>query len=372
MPTLLRAFTRVREAHLGATLRMIGRAHPPELDDRLRQMAAELGVAGAVALEPSADRAGVAAAMRRADLFVHPSRAETFGMVAAEALASGLPVVGTRSGGIEGILGSDPERFGALVPVDGARALARAIGDALTRRGDFDAAALRRHAEERFAPAVIAGQLLDLYREVLAGGEVGPLAGRTVPVPSVAARPPALVVGLNRTRAARLLAALPKDLRGRLALVTVEATDGAALPVGLGPTVEVDLGSGQREILAAARAARPVGSSAVARALRAVLHTRLRRRARWAGAHPAEMRLLTASRAVRSALRATRRDARLNRWSRRFRAAIEPPDVVCLDGYDVLAVEPLLKSGEVRLCPGTARWLADQAQSRASASTTAT
>ena len=59
----------------------------------------------AVRFEPPTDRAGVAAAMARAALFVHPSPWETFGVVAAEALAMGLPVVATPSGGVEEILG---------------------------------------------------------------------------------------------------------------------------------------------------------------------------------------------------------------------------------------------------------------------------
>jgi glycogen(starch) synthase len=371
MPTLLRAFARVREARPGATLRMIGRARPPELDDRLRQMADELGVADAVAIEGPADRAGVAAAMRRADLFIHPSRAETFGMVAVEALASGLPVVATRSGGVDGVLGVDPGSLGALVPVDDPEALARAAIRVLERRAAFDPRALRRHVEERFGPEVFARQLLGLYDEVVRGRAEGTVAAPDsaatgeageIPGPPAVAEPgPAVVVGFNRTRAGRLLGALAEDIRAALTLVTVADADGATLPEGLARTIEVDLWSGQREAVEAARAAGPAGNGPLARALRALRHPRLWRRSRWARAHPAEMRLIAARGGIRSALETTRPER-----------SGGPPGVVCLDGYDVLAVEPLVESGEVQLCPGTARWLADQAQSRASASTTAT
>jgi len=369
MPTLLLAFARVREARPGATLRMIGRASPPELDDRLRQMAAELGVAEAVALEPPADRAGVASAMRRADLFIHPSRAETFGMVAVEALASGLPVVATRSGGVEGVLGTDPGSFGALVPVDDAEALARATIDALERRAAFDPQTLRRHVEERFGPQVFARQLLGLYDEILAGRVAGRVAasdgrgtgetGETPGPPAVAAPGPRVVVGFNRTRAARLLGGLPQAARTGLTLVTVAATD-RVVAADLAGVVEVDPFSAQRQAVAAFRSSSPSGSGLPARVARVLLHPLRWRRSRWARAHPAEMRLIAARRGIRSALGATRPER-----------SGGPPGVVCLDGYDVLAVEPLFDSGEVQLCPGTARWLADQAQSRASASTTA-
>ena len=42
--------------------------------------------------------------MARASVFVHASRRETFGVVVAEALAAGLPVVATASGGVGEIM----------------------------------------------------------------------------------------------------------------------------------------------------------------------------------------------------------------------------------------------------------------------------
>jgi glycosyltransferase involved in cell wall biosynthesis len=83
-----------------------------------------------------------------ADVLVLPSRAETYGMVVAEALAHGLPVIATETGGVPEALGTTSAGSpGMLVPVEDAHALAGALRDWLTR-ADLRAT-LRRAAEER-------------------------------------------------------------------------------------------------------------------------------------------------------------------------------------------------------------------------------
>ncbi|NYG07893.1 glycosyltransferase involved in cell wall biosynthesis [Phycicoccus badiiscoriae] len=67
-----------------------------------------------------------------ADVLVHPSRMETYGLVATEALARGLPVIATSVGGIAEALGTAPDGTtpGLLVPPTAASEGAADVGAA--------------------------------------------------------------------------------------------------------------------------------------------------------------------------------------------------------------------------------------------------
>ncbi len=92
-----------------------------------------------------------------ADLFVLPSRFEGYGMVCAEALAHGLPILTTRAGAL---VDTVPPEAGLLVPPDDLPALQEALGrlladEALRRRltAGARAAALRLPTWEQSASA---------------------------------------------------------------------------------------------------------------------------------------------------------------------------------------------------------------------------
>lgn len=129
----------------------------------LEALARELAIAGQVRFLGVLGPAGVRDAFHRAHYFVLPSLTETFGLVLAEAMATGLPVIATRCGGPEEVV---EEGTGRLVPPRDVPALAEALRDAY-RRGPLDqtaAAQLRRSVVERFDREVIATTLLDRYR----------------------------------------------------------------------------------------------------------------------------------------------------------------------------------------------------------------
>ncbi|MFC6567930.1 glycosyltransferase [Actinoplanes utahensis] len=108
-------------------------------------------------------------AYANADLFVLPSRAETYGMVVTEALARGLPVVAADVGGVPEALGAAPGGGipGRLIPPDDPHALAAALRDWLTDAGLRER--WRRHALARRAELTGWDETARLLREVLEG-----------------------------------------------------------------------------------------------------------------------------------------------------------------------------------------------------------
>lgn len=136
-------------------------------DEREAQaLVARLGLGERVRFAGEASPGEVAAAMRASAVVAVPSRRETFCTVAAEALASGTPVVATRCGGPEDIVTPDD---GMLVDVEDPEALAGALEQVLAAREHFDRAGLHQRAVARYGMAAASTRLQRLYAGVLGG-----------------------------------------------------------------------------------------------------------------------------------------------------------------------------------------------------------
>ena len=125
----------------------------------LQARAAALGVADRLHITGSVT--DVADRLAGADVLAAPSRNEGMGRVLVEAMALGLPVVGTRVGGIAEII---DDECGVLVPPDDAGALAEALvelGLHVARRATLGAAA--RPRAEAFSTTVAATAMRAVY-----------------------------------------------------------------------------------------------------------------------------------------------------------------------------------------------------------------
>ncbi len=130
--------------------------------ERLEKLARSLGLNGEIRFGGTQDHASVLREMASADLIAIPSRFESFGIVALEAMALGKPVVATRVGGLPEVLaGADA----VLVEPDNVNELSAAIEAVLFRlRSDPEFGVRNRECAARFSIDRMIEGYLEAYR----------------------------------------------------------------------------------------------------------------------------------------------------------------------------------------------------------------
>ena len=131
---------------------------------QLETRARELGLDGQVRFLGRVEPDAVPALLGEVDVMVIASHYETFGVVAAEALMAGRPVVATRCGGPECIVGEDD---GLLVEPRAPDQLAQALRRISDRLDEYPANALAQRARARFGGAAVAKELTAIYEDVI-------------------------------------------------------------------------------------------------------------------------------------------------------------------------------------------------------------
>jgi glycosyltransferase involved in cell wall biosynthesis len=165
IPTLIRAFHRIQAVHPHAQLVLAGRG---SREPDIRRLIGELGLRNVTFLgQVGADH--MPEIYDQADLLLNSSIVDNAPASLIEALASGLPIVTTNSGGIP-FLVTDRET-GRLVPPGDAEGLARQALDLLAAPDELArmTEAGRAEAESRYSWAVVEEQWRALYRQLAAG-----------------------------------------------------------------------------------------------------------------------------------------------------------------------------------------------------------
>ena len=161
---VVRIFARVRQS-VDARLVLVGDG--PEYG-RTRDLVEKLGLADMVRWVGVVD--DVAPILKAADVLLLPSETESFGLVALEAMASGVPVVASDVGGLPEVVEHGVSGF--LAPVGDIDAMA---GDCLAILADRTGArkfglAARARASALFDYRSIVPQYEKIYERVLGAG----------------------------------------------------------------------------------------------------------------------------------------------------------------------------------------------------------
>ncbi len=141
---LIAALARIRD--LDWICVIAGGAADPDYAASLRRLIAAEKLSNRVRLAGSLDEDALARLYREAALFALATRHEGYGMVFAEALASGLPIVAAKGGAVPDTV---PAEAGRLVPPEDVAAFADALREVLSD-GDLRArlaAAAGRHGD---------------------------------------------------------------------------------------------------------------------------------------------------------------------------------------------------------------------------------
>jgi glycosyltransferase involved in cell wall biosynthesis len=154
--------------HLAWQLVCVGSTQrSPQTAEALRHQIESVALGERVRILGELDSPALEARFAAADLFVLPSHYEGYGMVVAEALAHGLPVIATRTGAIPDLVLPDA---GRVVEPGDPNSLRKALTQVLTDSGAYAAlvwgARAARDRLPRWPEACLqAGKILDAVRK---------------------------------------------------------------------------------------------------------------------------------------------------------------------------------------------------------------
>ncbi|MET8950933.1 glycosyltransferase family 4 protein [Streptomyces sp. NPDC004533] len=177
---LIEALAKVRTEHPGAHLVVVGKRAE---DGPVAQAIERYGLEHAVEFVKGISDAELVGLVRSAEVACVPSLYEGFSLPAAEAMATGTPLVATTGGAIPEVAGPDGETCLAVPPGDAgalAAGLSRLLGDPELRARL--GAAGRRRVLRHFTWAKAAQGTVTRYREAIAAA-AGPAAHRSPATP---------------------------------------------------------------------------------------------------------------------------------------------------------------------------------------------
>jgi glycosyltransferase involved in cell wall biosynthesis len=163
---LLEAFAAVKEQHVDATLTLAGPEEDRQYVKEMKRVTAERKIRDVRFVGPQSPEQ-IARLMRAATVLVLPSAQENSPMVVAEAMASGLPVIASRVGGVPHMItdGVDGLLFECGNVMELSRHLLRMLESSHLRH-DL-ACKARQKALSMFSSDAVAAATVEVYRTLL-------------------------------------------------------------------------------------------------------------------------------------------------------------------------------------------------------------
>jgi D-inositol-3-phosphate glycosyltransferase len=171
--TLLGSFARVVQEHPGALLAIVGgdldeHQRPIGPLDSVQRGASRIGIADRIRFFGSQPQNRLPLFYSAADVVCVPSRYESFGLVAVEAMACGAPVVASRAGGL--IFTIEDGVTGFLAPIDDPEGHARAVSTILSEPALGARMGLNGHlTAQKFSWHAVASSVIHVYQRLAEG-----------------------------------------------------------------------------------------------------------------------------------------------------------------------------------------------------------
>lgn len=161
---LVKSFETYRKEDPAAHLTIVGEGnHRPWVE----RYASGRGFRGDITLTGSLPHAEVGKHLDRADILVHLSPSETFGIASLEGIGAGLPIVSLRNGGAEDAWGELESEVGALLASTAdEQEVVAAVQDLRGAGKRLDPVHARSWVAERYSAEAVGSALWSIYRSV--------------------------------------------------------------------------------------------------------------------------------------------------------------------------------------------------------------